>query len=163
MEIEGALKRAEAADSTPNRVDPDARVGAASDRVARLEQAIATMGNFFGPEMDVVASLTKAQKEVPRVAGCPDPSERRFHRKGKEKNRSHRLGARSRSSEDGGEPEEIRGTPCSARCPVVSDPTHNRCQRRSESSPADGGGSAATVPRCTSGRLSIPQSDKGGL
>ena len=64
MEIEGALKRAEAADSTPNRVDPDARVGAASDRVARLEQAIAAMGNFLGPEMDVlVASLKKAQKE----------------------------------------------------------------------------------------------------
>ena len=63
MEIEGALKRAEA-DSTPNRVDPDARVDAARDRVARLEQAIAAMGNFLGPEMDVlVASSKKAQKE----------------------------------------------------------------------------------------------------
>ena len=42
MEIEGALKRAEAQESAPTRVDPDARVGAARDRVARVEQAIFT-------------------------------------------------------------------------------------------------------------------------
>ena len=51
-ELEGALKRAKTQESTPTRVDPDARVGAARDRVARLEQAISAMGNSQGPEMD---------------------------------------------------------------------------------------------------------------
>ena len=49
-ELEGALKRAKAQEGTPTRIDPDARVGAARERVARLEQAIAAMGNCQGPE-----------------------------------------------------------------------------------------------------------------
>ena len=64
-ELEGALKRAKTQESTPTRVDPDARVGAVRNRVARLEQAISVMGNSQGPEMDVlVASLKKAQRDV---------------------------------------------------------------------------------------------------
>ena len=49
----------------PRRVwTPDTRMGAARDKVARLEQAIAAMGNYQGPELDVlVAALKKAQKE----------------------------------------------------------------------------------------------------
>ena len=67
-ELEGALKRAKTQESTPTRVDPDARVGATRDRVARLEQAISAMGNSQGPEMDVlVASLKKAQRDAPRA------------------------------------------------------------------------------------------------
>ena len=63
-EIEGALKRAEAQESAAARADPDTRTGAASDKVARLEQAIAAMRNYQGPELDVlVAALKKAQKE----------------------------------------------------------------------------------------------------
>ena len=98
--------------------DPDARVGAARDRVARLEQAIAAMDSCQGPEVDVlVASLKKAQKESQELP------------------LDAQIRARDAFIRDGGEPEEIGGTPCSARCPASA--TNNRCERRSESSPAD--------------------------
>ena len=64
-ELEGALKRAKAQEGAPTRFDPDARVGAARERVARLEQAIAAMGNCQGPELDMlITSLKKAQKDA---------------------------------------------------------------------------------------------------
>ena len=50
-ELEGALKRAKAQESTPTRVDPDASVGVARDRVARLEQAISAIVNSQWTEM----------------------------------------------------------------------------------------------------------------
>ena len=48
-ELEGVLKWARAQEGTPTRINSDARVGAARERVARLEQAIAAMGNCQGP------------------------------------------------------------------------------------------------------------------
>ena len=46
-------------------IDPDARVGAARDRVARFEQAIAAMVNCQGPELEMlITSLKKAQKDA---------------------------------------------------------------------------------------------------
>ena len=65
-ELEGALKRAKAQESTPTRVDPDARVGAARDRVARLEQAISAMGNSQGPKMDVLVASLRKHREMLR-------------------------------------------------------------------------------------------------
>ena len=58
----GREKAAKAQEGTPTRIDPDARVGAARETVARLEQAIAAMGNCQGPEL--VTSLKKAQKDA---------------------------------------------------------------------------------------------------
>ena len=83
-EMKVALKRAKAQESVPARVDPGARMGAARDKVARLEQAIATTGNCQGRELDVLfAALKKAKKESQeRPFGGPDPSPRRIHRKG---------------------------------------------------------------------------------
>ena len=46
-------------------MDPDAKVVAAWDKVARLEQAIASMEDFKGAEMDgLVAALKRVQKDA---------------------------------------------------------------------------------------------------
>ena len=153
-ELEGALKRAKAQESTPTRVDPDARVGAARDRVARLEQAISAMGNSQGPKMDVSGD----------ASGSTDQSPRSFHRTGQEEDRTNRPRARSRSSEIGGESETLRGIPGHGSCPA-SCTTAGRCQCRGEPTPADGVGFATTVAGAsgTLGRLSIPKLKKRGL
>ena len=64
-EIAGALKRVREQEVASVRVDPDAKVVAAREKVARLEQAIAAMGDFKGPEMDtLVTALKHAQKDA---------------------------------------------------------------------------------------------------
>ena len=64
-EIASALKRVREQEVASVRVDPDAKVVAARDKVARLEQAIAAMEDFKGAEMDtLVSALKRAQKDA---------------------------------------------------------------------------------------------------
>ena len=156
IEIEGALKRAKAQESTPTRVDPDARVGAARDRVARLEQAICD-GEFSEARDGCVGCFFEESTETCSgdASGSIDQSPRSFHRTGQEEDRTNRLRPRSRSSEIGGESETF-GASCTTAC---------RCQCRGEPTPADGVGFATTVAGSsgTVGRLSIPKLKEGGL
>ena len=55
-EIAGALKRVREQEVESVRVDPDAKVVAARDKVARPDQPIAAMGDFKGPEMDTLVT-----------------------------------------------------------------------------------------------------------
>ena len=60
-----ALKRVREQEVASLRVDPDVKVVAVRDKVPRLEQAIAAMEDFKGPEMDtLVTALKRAQKDA---------------------------------------------------------------------------------------------------
>ena len=110
-EIASALKRVREQEVASVRVDPDAKVVAARDIVARLEQAIAAMGDFKGPEMDTrLSAETSAERCTGAASGRADPSEGSIHRKGPEENRSLRRGACSRSFKIRGEREAVGRT-----------------------------------------------------
>ena len=88
IEIASALKRVREQEVASVRVDPDAKVVAARDKVARSEQAIAAM-DFKGAEMDtVVSALKRAQKDAQE-----QPLDAQIRA---EENRSLRRGACSR-------------------------------------------------------------------
>ena len=63
-DIEATLKRAKAQESVPARVDPDAKMGAAHDRMARSEQAIAAMEHRAGCVGCGVEEAQELQLEV---------------------------------------------------------------------------------------------------
>ena len=62
-EIAGASKRVREQEVASVRVVPDAKLVAAVDRVARLEQAVAATGDFKGAEMDTLVSLLKREQK----------------------------------------------------------------------------------------------------
>ena len=61
--VAGALKRVREQEVASFRVDPDAKVVAARDKVARLEQAIAAMGDFKGAKMDTLLKVLKRARK----------------------------------------------------------------------------------------------------
>ena len=64
-EIGLALKRVREQATAQVVFDPEARMAAGRDKVARLEQAIAAMGDLKGPAMDaLVTALKRAQQEA---------------------------------------------------------------------------------------------------
>ena len=143
-EFEGALKRAKAQEGAPTRIDPDARVGAARERVARLEQAIAAMGNCQGPELDMlIISLKKAQKDAQEM---PLEAQIRAREAFIERSKKRieqfdveRAAEVQRLEESQRRLEELRAMvlSCSANCTTAC-----RCQCRSEPTPANGVGLA---------------------
>ncbi len=106
-EFEGALKRAKAQEGATTRIDPDARVGAAPERVARLlEQAIAAMGNCGHVDHFIEEGSEGCSGDA---FGSTD--QRSFHRTFQEKDRTIRRRTCSRSPEAGGESEKTGGAP----------------------------------------------------
>ena len=100
------------------------------ERVARLEQAIAAIGNFQGP--DVGHFIEESTEGCSGDAvGSTDPSSSSFHRTVQEEDRTIRRRACSRSPEVGGESERLE----ELRAVVLVQPSRTtafRCQCRSD-------------------------------
>ena len=144
-QIAGALKRVREQEVASVRVDPDARVVAARDKVARLEQAIAAMGDFKGPEMDTLATaLKRAQKDAQEQ---PLDAQIRAREAFIERSRKRianydeeRAAEASRLEESEKRLEELRAMQC-----------------------AQPGLPSTPVADASTYRLSIPHSEEGGL
>ena len=161
------MKRAIEQEVARVRIDPDAKVVAARDRVTRLEQHITAMGDFKGAKMEaLVSALKRAQKDSEELSlGAQIRAREAFIQQDRKRiaQFDEERAAEVQRMEGEKRLEELRALRIAQPAPPFSPPSD---ASREVACPADGLRIATAVaPRCfchSISRLSISQSEEGG-